>query len=143
MKQSDDSALTWLALPARPESLGPFRDFVFAQAKTAALPEGICARIDLVLEEVLLNIFHYAYKEDQNGQVALGCGWVPMDGFLIRVKDQGRPFDPLERAPADISLNIEDREIGGLGILLAREMSSAMTYQRHGDCNILDIVFQA
>jgi anti-sigma regulatory factor (Ser/Thr protein kinase) len=133
--------LTWLHLPARPESLAAFRAFALARARELGLPEAARGRIDLVLEEVLLNIFHYAY-EGRAGQVSLGCGMVPGQGFLVRLKDQGQPFDPLQHKTADITLAIEEREIGGLGILLAREMSSAMAYHRREDSNILDIFFR-
>lgn len=141
MKPAAEPALTWLSLPGAPESLDPLRNFVLAQALAAGLDEALRARIDLVVEEVLLNIFHYAFDKGQAGTVAVGCGKAPEGEFLMRVIDPGRPFNPLAQPPPDLSLDIADRNIGGLGILLARQMSSAMTYRRRDDQNILDILF--
>lgn len=141
MKSIDESALTWLRMPGRPESLDAFRTFVLERAGALSLPETVQARLDLVLEEVLLNVFHYAFEAGQAGVVAVGCGLVPETGFLVRVKDQGQPFDPLQQPPPDTTLAIEDREVGGLGILLAREMSSAIAYHRRSGSNVLDVFF--
>lgn len=143
MKPPDDARLIWQRLAGRPESLAPFRTFVLGRARAAALSDQVQARIDLVLEEVLLNVFHYAFAAGQTGEVAVGCGLVPEQGFLVRVSDPGRPFDPLGRPPPDTSLDIADRQVGGLGILLAREMSGAMVYRRRNDRNVLDIYFPA
>jgi anti-sigma regulatory factor (Ser/Thr protein kinase) len=143
LKPLDDSTLTWQRLPGLPESLEPFRTFVLAHARAAALSETVQSRIDLVMEEVLLNVFNYAFEGMQAGLVSVGCGVVPDKGFLVRVTDPGRPFDPLKQPPPDTTLDIAEREIGGLGILLAREMSSAMNYHRHDNHNVLDIYFPA
>jgi len=61
---------------------------------------------------------------------------------VVRVMDQGQPFDPLQREAPDTTGPIEDRPIGGLGVLLARQMSSAMAYHRQDNSNVLDIFFQ-
>jgi len=143
LKPPHESALTWLHLPGRPESLEKFRDFVLEHARAAAMSESVEMKIDLVLEEVLLNVFHYAFEAGKGGTVAVGCGMTPEKGFLVRVTDPGRPFDPLAQPPPDTTLDIAEREVGGLGILLARKMSSAMAYHRYDDRNVLDIYFQA
>jgi anti-sigma regulatory factor (Ser/Thr protein kinase) len=142
LKPPDESALTWLRLPGRPESLEPFRAFILERAGAEVLPQGVRDRIDLVIEEVLLNIFHYAFEAGQAGIVAVGCGAVPDKGFMVRVIDPGRPFDPLRKPDPDLTLDITERPVGGLGILLAKEMSSDMAYCRDEDRNILDIYFQ-
>ena len=134
-------SLIWLDLPARMDSLAALRAFALERAAAQGMSEGVCARIDLVLEEVLLNIFYYAYKGEP-GQVSLGCGKVEQRGFLVRMTDQGQPFDPLQRDAPDTTGQIEDRPIGGLGVLLARQMSSAMAYHRQDNSNVLDIFFQ-
>lgn len=134
-------SLIWLDLPARMDSLAALRAFALERAAALGMSEGVCARIDLVLEEVLLNIFYYAYKGEP-GQVSLGCGRVPERGFVVRVMDQGQPFDPLQHDAPDTTGVIEERQVGGLGVLLARQMSSAMAYHRQDNSNVLDILFQ-
>ena len=142
MKPLDDTRLAWRHLPGLPESLNQFRGFVLSHARAAGLPEAIQEKIDLVMEEVLLNVFHYAFVGAPVAPVAVGCGMVPeSSGFLVRVIDAGRPFNPLEEPSPDITLGIDEREIGGLGIFLARELSRAMAYDRRENHNVLDIYF--
>jgi len=141
LKPLDDARLAWRHLPGLPESLSQFRNFVLSHARAAGLPEAIQEKIDLVMEEVLLNVFHYAFEGAPVAPVAVGCGMVPDSGFLLRVIDAGRPFNPLEMPSPDTTLGIGEREIGGLGIFLARELSRAMAYDRRDDHNVLDIYF--
>lgn len=144
MKPLDEPTLTWLRLPARPESLAPLRAFALDRARAAGLPAAVLSSIALVLEEVLINVFHYAFDDQDAGMVAVGCGPVPEEGlFLVRVTDPGRPFDPLAQDPPDLGRDIADRAIGGLGILLARRMSRHIRYRRQDDLNVLDIYFEA
>ncbi|WP_054029276.1 ATP-binding protein [Desulfatitalea tepidiphila] len=141
MKPLDDSTLAWQHLPGLPESLNQFRDFVLSRARAAGLPEAIQEKIDLVMEEVLLNVFHYAFEGAPVEPVAVGCGMIPDKGFLVRVIDAGLPFNPLEQPSPDMTLGIGEREIGGLGIFLTRELSRAMAYDRCDDHNVLDVYF--
>jgi len=141
LKPLDDALLAWRHLPGLPESLNQFRDFVLSHARIAGLPEAIQDKIDLVMEEVLLNVFDYAFEVGPVAPVAVGCGMTPDSKFLVRVIDAGRPFNPLEQPSPDITLGIDEREIGGLGIFLARELSRAMAYDRREDHNVLDIYF--
>ncbi len=141
MKPLDDETLAWRHLPGLPESLNPFCDFVLSHARAAGLSEAIQEKIDLVMEEVLLNVFHYAFVGAPAEPVAVGCGMMPDSGFLVRVIDAGRPFNPLEQPSPDTTLGIDEREIGGLGIFLARELSRAMAYDRREGHNVLDVYF--
>src|SRR5690606_33646522 len=74
LKLSHESELTWLRLPGRSESLGRFQAFALACAQAQTASESLHTKIDLVLEEVLLNIFYYAFEEGSAGIVAVGCG---------------------------------------------------------------------
>ena len=141
MKPSDDSLLNWLHLPGTPESFDVFRNFILEQAGSAGLPEDLRTRIDLVLEEVLLNVINHACKGSETEQVSVGCGIIPEMGFLLRVADPGLPFNPLEQPEPDTTLAIEQRKVGGLGILLVKNISREMGYRRRDHLNILDIYF--
>ena len=72
------------------------------------------------------NIVSYAYK-DGNGFVEVGTRIE--DGVLeISFKDAGVRFNPLEKEDPDITLAIEDRPIGGLGIFLCKQMMDDIRY---------------
>lgn len=141
MKLPDDTALTWLRLPGRMDALGPFRDYVLAQARACALPQALQGKIDLVLEEVLVNIFDNAFGDGPAGLVAVGCCMDPSRGFRLCITDPGEAFDPLKIPPPDTALDLEHRRAGGLGIHLARNMSSDMRYRHEDGRNVLDIYF--
>jgi serine/threonine-protein kinase RsbW len=141
LKPPDAAPLTWLRLAGTRAALAQFQAFVLGFAQSRGLPETLQLKIDLVLEEVLLNIFDNAFEGGPAAEVAVGCGMDPDKGFWVRVTDPGRAFDPLAKPPPDTTQDIADREVGGLGIHLARQMSSHMHYQRRNDHNVLDIYF--
>ena len=86
-------------------------------------------RLAVSLEEIFVNVASYAYppgKED-----FLRIDLFEEDGeFRLRFVDKGKPFDPLKRSAPDITLEAEDRPIGGLGIFLVRKNSSSVSYER-------------
>jgi|YNPNPStandDraft_1061719.scaffolds.fasta_scaffold00174_4 serine/threonine-protein kinase RsbW len=124
-------------LPARMESLEQFRSFVLARLTRWGFPQTLAARADVVLEEVLVNIFRYAYTPG-DGEVELRC-CREGDGFCMSFHDTGRPFNPLDWPLPDLSDDIEKRTVGGLGIHLVRRLADDMRYRREGDANVLTI----
>ena len=57
----------------------------------------------------------------------------------IAISDSGMPFDPTEAARADTTLSVEERPVGGLGILLVRELMDSINYERQDGRNILTL----
>jgi anti-sigma regulatory factor (Ser/Thr protein kinase) len=115
------------------------REFALAEADKADLPPGMVDKVELVLEEVLLNVIHYAYPQDRPGEVSLGCAQGPGEWFYLRVQDRGRPFNPLEHQAPDLTGGVLEREVGGLGIFLTRQISDYIAYHRQDGQNILEI----
>lgn len=142
MQPSNPPGLDTLSLPAEFASLEKFQTFVQERMDSAGLPPPLFLKIELVLEEVLLNIFKNAYDSNQDGFVEVACGSTADDqGFVLRFTDQGRSFNPLDMPDPDVTLAMEDRKVGGLGILLIKEVSRFQEYRRQGDANVLEIVF--
>ena len=107
------------------------------------LPEEYGIKIELVIEELVVNVIHYAYPEG-DGEIELSCqaekqGDRPC--FCIRIRDGGIAFNPLERDRPDTDLNVTDRPVGGLGILLAEEVADSLFYERRDNCNIMICCF--
>ncbi len=130
-----------LRLPARMDSFGPLRSFV---AEEMEREEGLLELIpmaELVLEEILVNVIHYAYP-DREGEIEVACEILSSEKFRLTVKDWGRPFNPLERADPDLTLDIDSREIGGVGIFLVKQMTSDLTYQYLNGANVLTAWFE-
>lgn len=93
--------------------------------------------LDLLIEEILMNVARYAYPEDAPGMVTVSYS-IPLPGELaLEVGDQGVEFDPLTANPPDLTLDLAQRPIGGLGILLLKSFAKSLTYRREQGWNRL------
>jgi anti-sigma regulatory factor (Ser/Thr protein kinase) len=90
----------------------------------------------LVLEEVVTNSISYGFDDDALHMIEVMLE-LNENELQIVVRDDGRPFNPLEAPPPDLSLPLEDREIGGLGIFLVRKFMDEVSYAREGSFNVL------
>ena len=97
----------------------------------------------MIIEEVLMNISRYAYPEGTAGDLTIKY-WIPAPGELrFEVADQGREFDPLAVGPPDLTLELGNRPIGGLGLVLIRSYADSLTYRREGGWNRLSVAIRA
>ena len=96
-------------------------------------------RINLVIEELVLNIIDYGY-DDNDHEIELNFH-SDTNSVTVDITDEGRAFDPLNDAPEpDINSPLEDRHVGGLGVYLARTMMDELTYRRENSRNHLTLV---
>ena len=136
---SRDTKFSWIQLPAAMKSLDKFRYFVLQEAEKVSLPAKKSDKIELILEEVLLNIINYAYSPDEQAYIDIGCKITPDNLFCIRVQDRGIPFNPLTQEAPQLEEDIEKRQVGGLGIFLTKQMADSLDYHYKDGNNILDI----
>lgn len=128
-----------LRLPAELDRLPAFLDYVRRMAEAAGLSEDRAVRLELAVEETLVNVFGYAYPDrTRAGMVLCRCAPRP-DGLTVEIVDEGAPFDPLARADPDTTLDIDRREPGGLGILLVKRLVDDLAYRREAGQNVLII----
>ncbi|GAB0115899.1 ATP-binding protein [Acidisoma sp. C75] len=117
--------------------VGALIDEVHAFADEAGLEPGQAYRIALAAEELTVNILtHSTGVQD----IALSIRPVAT-GWQLTVEDDGAPFDPLSRPPADTESALEERAVGGLGLHLILQFANALDYQRAGGHNRLTAVF--
>ena len=88
--------------------------------------------LDLLIEEILINVCRYAYPDGRQGVVTLTYSVPAPDELSVEVADQGVEYNPLTAAPPDLTLDLESRPIGGLGIFLVKTLARSITYRR--DC---------
>ena len=135
------SAMDTLRLPARLESLKLFQDFTCQKLAGWGLPQALAPKVELILEELLTNVFKYAYPAGAEGEAELG--FELKDGSLrFFIADWGAAFNPLDCPPPDLTNDIDARKVGGLGIFFVKEMVDAITYDRTGDRNILAVTIR-
>jgi anti-sigma regulatory factor (Ser/Thr protein kinase) len=129
-----------IKLPARIESLGKLMEFVSRFAEAAGFSPEKIQKIDLAMEEALVNIFRYAYEENRGGEVEVRCRMENGNALIIDILDCGVPFDIRTAPVPDIRSGISERKVGGLGILLIKKVVDEVRYRQEGKCNILTFV---
>ena len=112
--------------------------FVQSVTEELQLEKALSRRIKLAVEEVVVNIMNYAYVADVKGQVKVEA-MANDERLRFILTDSGRAFDPTAVSRADTTLTVEDRPIGGLGILLVRNLMDSINYERIDGQNILRI----
>jgi serine/threonine-protein kinase RsbW len=132
-------SLSRAVVPAKLENLESLVDHIAGNASQAGLDAKRVSEIQVAAEEALVNVISYAYGSGE-GEVEVTCGPDESDQFVIDVVDGGVPFDPLLAAEPDTSLDVSERKIGGLGILLIRKLMDEVFYRRDAGRNILTLV---
>jgi len=128
-----------LRLPATLDRLDQCREFVLDCAREAGLPEVQESKLELILEELLVNVINHAYP-DGPGDVELHCTADP-DRFALDIRDWGTPFDPLSASAPDLDADVDERPIGGLGIFFVRQMADGLAYRHEDGANVLSVHF--
>lgn len=132
-----------ITVPARLENLGPTKAYL-----QAAIPEAFSAQTSnvlLVAEELLVNVFSYAYPDGVEGEAKISLDVRLLAGeekLVFEVRDWGAVFNPFEEAPVpDIHASLEDRPMGGLGIYLIKQVSEQQAWCYEDGANCIEIVF--
>ena len=110
--------------------------FVEEIADELQLSPELTMNFNLVLEEMVSNVIFYAYPKE-NDQPIILTATSDDDSISFIITDEGRAFDPTAREDADMSVNPADRQLGGMGIFITRQIMDDVTYQRIDGCNIL------
>ena len=125
------------SFPAKTESLPDVLGYVEQMLESFECPMKTQMAICVAIEEVFVNVAHYAYG-DGEGDMDLGIGFREDSRTItFRMKDKGIPFDPLQKPDPDITLSAEERDIGGLGIFIAKKTMDSIAYAYENGENIL------
>lgn len=122
------------------ENLPPTQDFVLDLARLGGIPAPLELKLTLVLEEVIVNVVNHAYA-GTDGDMEVECA-TRSGSFCCTVRDWGPPFNPLETDEPDTTSGIEDRPVGGLGLMLVTTMSDDCSYTHSGEANELTFCFK-
>ena len=126
--------------PARTEALPEVLSFVEETLESCGCSMKHQTSICVALEEVFINVASYAYGE-QGGDATLEIGFDKGNrNVTFRLVDGGVPFDPLQRPDPDVTLSLEERQIGGLGIYIVKKTMDAVRYAYEDGKNILTMI---
>ena len=102
------------------------------------VPHEAIFRINLAIEEIVTNIIKYGYDDTDFHRISVFITMFP-DTIRLRLEDGGHPFDPLQAPEPDIHVSLDQRKVGGLGLLLVRKIVGRIAYRRENDTNILEM----
>ena len=127
-----------LRVKATDESMQAVNDFIHS-----IIPQDCDAmllnQIDLAVEEIFVNIAHYSGSDEAVINCTYEVSGAGIGILQIVFIDSGKPFNPLEKEDPDITLSVEDRQIGGLGIYMVKNIMDSVTYEHTDGQNILTV----
>ena len=131
-----------LTVAAKDENLQKVLDLAEAAMEECGFPMKLQMITTICLEEMAVNVFHYAYPDDPEAEKALLTVEIQEDdGFLeITLIDSGIPYNPLEKEDPDITLSAEERGIGGLGIYMTKKTMDEVRYEYKDGQNRLTLI---
>lgn len=128
-----------LRIEATLQNLDRVLAFLDEQLEALDCPPRIQMQLDIAVEELFVNIAHYAYAPKTGSAVVrLEIEQDPR-AVAITFMDRGMPYDPLAKPDPDVTLSAEERPIGGLGIFMVKESMDEVVYRRQDGKNILTI----
>ncbi len=95
-------------------------------------------KVNLSLDDLINNIISYGYQDDFEHTIELAFKLFK-DKLTVVVKDDAMPFNPFNGDGVDVSVSIDDREIGGLGIHLIKKLMSEYSYHRKANKNVVTL----
>ncbi|MBQ4148518.1 MAG: ATP-binding protein [Clostridium sp.] len=128
-----------LTIEAEIENLDKVIGFVDEQLEALECPMKAQMQIDVAVEEIFVNIAHYAYTPGKGDATVRVETDKKNRSISVTFTDRGIPYNPLEKADPDTTLSAEERQIGGLGIFMVKKSMDAMEYRREDGMNILTI----
>jgi serine phosphatase RsbU (regulator of sigma subunit)/anti-sigma regulatory factor (Ser/Thr protein kinase) len=125
-------AMDAVTFPGTLEGLSPIREYVKTAAEAAGLDESATFNLMLAVDEIATNIVEYGYREaGLRGDIFVGAAR-DSHSLVIRLTDTGKPYDPLAHPAFDeamLTQSLEDRTVGGLGIMFARDGVDELQYE--------------
>ncbi|MDO4797033.1 MAG: ATP-binding protein [Coriobacteriales bacterium] len=129
-----------LTVEAKVENVDEVISFVNDQLKGMGCTLRAKTQIDIALDELFSNICHYAYG-DSVGHATIRVQEVPeKNAVRITLEDSGVPFNPLEREDPDVTLDLHERTIGGLGIFMVKKTMNDVQYEYRDGLNTLTVL---
>lgn len=92
--------------------------------------------LNLVMEEMVSNVIFYAYPEGKTADIELSAELIGRHLTFV-LSDKGREFDPTMKEDIDTETDPADRDLGGLGIYIVKNIMNEVTYQRLEGKNLL------
>jgi serine/threonine-protein kinase RsbW len=100
------------------------------------LHQNVLDDIRLAFEEMFSNIVSYGFEDDREHEIVMDME-LSADLLTMKIRDDGRPFNPTVYVNPDLEKPLDEREVGGLGIHLVRHVIDEWEYKSEQGKNIL------
>jgi serine/threonine-protein kinase RsbW len=128
-----------LHVPGRYDRLEQIAKFIEQAGAEAGLDETAICRCQLAVDEACTNIIEHGYEGEGLGAIDIVCE--PGEGELvITIEDQAKPFDPASIPEPHLNTNLEDIQVGGLGLYFMRQVMDAVEFSTDDGSNKLVLV---
>jgi anti-sigma regulatory factor (Ser/Thr protein kinase) len=117
----------------------PLTESILSYCKENGIDESACYEVRLALEEAISNTIKYGYDDDKPHTISVRVGFENRE-LILQIEDDANEFNPLEAPAPDLSLPVEQKPIGRLGIYLMRSIMDEVDYRRVGAKNILRMI---
>ncbi|HRQ23509.1 MAG TPA: ATP-binding protein [Anaerolineales bacterium] len=114
--------------PARFEFLDEIRNFIAQVAREGGFSDKMIYSLQLAADEAASNIIEHAYAGVSDAHLDITCD-MNGDEIVITMKDQGMPFDPSGVKEPNLTADLSERQIGGLGVYLMRKIMDTVRYE--------------
>ena len=126
--------------PASFDQLDAIREFVGQFARGISMDDREVYAVQMAVDEACSNIIEHAYEGIADGRIEITCESRKGD-LNVYVRDWGKTFDPAIASEPNLSVSLNERKVGGLGIFLMRKMMDEVHYQSEdGRGNLLKLV---
>ena len=112
--------------------------FIEELGEALNLAPDLVFNLNLVLEEAVSNVILYAYPKEEQQEIVLTANKTDKNLIFV-LTDSGKEFDPTQAPDADVTISAEERQIGGLGIFLIRQIMNKVEYHRIDGKNVLTL----
>jgi sigma-B regulation protein RsbU (phosphoserine phosphatase) len=96
-------------------------------------------RISIVVDEMLNNIINYGYKDEKKHFIEIFIN-LEDTSVIIKIIDDGQPFNPFQLESPKLDIDLIDREIGGLGVYMTQQIMNEVRYARSDNKNIITLI---
>ncbi len=121
------------------DELEKIQSFITELGKNHNIGTKNISHIQLALEELIVNIISYAYEDQKTHQIQLKVE-LSQNKLILCLSNQGKAFNPVTYKSTNTHTNLRERTLGGVGVLLARNLVDDMSYSYQNDTNQLTLI---
>ena len=134
MRQTGGEHMKKTSVKPEISSLQAATAFFEDELRAGGAPERVIAQVNVVVDEIFSNIAHYSGATT----ATLGCE-VRAGEIHMRFSDNGRPYDPTQKSDPDVTLPLEERQVGGMGIFMVKKIMDSISYAYEDGFNVLNL----